>query len=438
MSDIIKIIIDWTRHAESCANVDSNNILDVNMYPSRPIGYDQKKILFFPHQVGSGSNNANNANLLEPNLSFIGIQHAILLGKNYLNGEFYDIILSSPMSRTIQTALFALRTHPLEKNSVYVVPFINEEPHLNGIDNQNKPLESNIIKQKSAIIKDWIQNNWIEKFDDIEIMTDLIKIKSKLDINSDVIAINKINQILTCKPNAGPIDNLDDAKYIMCNQSVKKTILDICDLLSTNPDPTIQTIITGFRFLTNPKNLLGPKINFTILDNFEHLDKPVNIYDPKKFYSDIIPTIVKKIGKNAEIKILCFTHGNFIKHIIREYHHVLIDHPRNTQVYRETILYNPSNNTINHIDFKYQYIPPLIRQQFQNFETLNMNPCDLRSLRGVLNDKSNITNHMPDVEFYFANINKYKNISGGNYYQKYIKYKTKYLELKKLKNKTPK
>lgn len=84
-----------------------------------------------------------------------------------------------------------------------------------------------------------------------------------------------------------------------------------------------------------------------------------------------------------------------------------------------------SDNTIKHINFSYQYVPPLIRQQYQNFENLNMNPCDLGSLRGILNldildKKSQITNHMSDVNFYYDN----------DYYKKYIKYKTKYLELK--------
>jgi hypothetical protein len=110
--------------------------------------------------------------LYEPNLSFIGMNQAINLGTNYFhkNNDVKNIYITSPLTRTITTALLSLRF--VENAIIYVVPYINEKSNAAALiqyDFQNSAVPSNLLKKKIFFIKEWLNEFWITKFDDIEI-----------------------------------------------------------------------------------------------------------------------------------------------------------------------------------------------------------------------------------------------------------------------------
>ena len=396
MANAIKITIDWVRHAESCANIELKHISDSNLYLDRPLGYD--RFDGDPKLKGPFQPPIPKLISYEPDLSFVGIQQAILLGANYLRNQSYDIIFSSPKRRTVQTGLLALRNEP--SVTIFSIPFINETPmgSILSLDKENYPLRSDDLKEMVANFKRWLQTNRIERFDDIEVMTTLIKIRNKLGTSTEMppnSLIKLINQILDCKPSLNKINGDDDSKYQRCHNNIKKSIQQICHLLSENPDPEVK--VMGFKLDYLLKNLEGPNVDFSLLDYFQN-DKT---YDPEKFYSKIIPIIP---NQKSSLKILCISHGNFLKHIADKYYSKLID-PKNTQVFRETISYDPSTQTSKRINFEMVYDPISIRQQFQNFEDLNLNICKLNELN-------------------------------GGAHHKYLKYKKKYYELKLSSSKT--
>lgn len=184
------ITIDWARHAESCANFDSGNIQDKEKNKFRPLGYDvdttkstvQSRTPKQQTFIEAGKKVLTKITApfkYQPNLSFIGMQHAVLLGKEYIKikAPSYQAVFVSPLIRTIMTALVALRGTSCV---IYVVPFISEVlnvANIIGSDAQNTPVPSEVLKRQIAFIKDWLQYNWVRRFDDIEVIDNLSKLK---------------------------------------------------------------------------------------------------------------------------------------------------------------------------------------------------------------------------------------------------------------------
>ena len=198
------ITIHWARHAESCSNFKGANYRDENLYPNREEGYEKLTDVERKHLKEQTSNIKRhvtnvtskispkllrNIAMYHPNLSFIGMQQAILLGTNFVRNQLpYDAVFVSPSLRTIMTALLAFRG---TNQRIIVVPFIVEHLNIAGkFDNVNPPLDLDKLKKYVAFVKDWLTKNWINNFDDIEIMTllntinDSIKRIGLLDISS--------------------------------------------------------------------------------------------------------------------------------------------------------------------------------------------------------------------------------------------------------------
>ena len=178
------IIIDWIRHAESCANLDSKSYLD-----KAPTDYKDKDNI--GHMERTKQTEVNtwempDSSLLkstwkyQPNLSFIGMQQAILLGTDFINKEpAYDVVFASPTVRAIMTAMLGFRSKP--NVVIYVVPYISE--HQNPMkditgDYQNKPVNSNILKRIISFMKDWLSRKWFYFYDDIEVINKMFRLKS--------------------------------------------------------------------------------------------------------------------------------------------------------------------------------------------------------------------------------------------------------------------
>ncbi|XWV26630.1 hypothetical protein QJ857_gp0431 [Tupanvirus soda lake] len=478
---IAQLDIDWVRHGESCANLDQKINVDLDEYPNRPFGYDKYNYSNNKEHLAPVKNKMGIDTKLkagwkyEPNLSYIGMQQAILLGTNFISTQPpYNIIICSPLTRTIMTAMLASRNIP--GAIVHVVPYISEIQNVFqyiGSDYQNIAVNSKTLKQRILFIKDWLENNWINNFDDIEIMEDLIKIREYLldnGVDKEEHLIVQIGKALTCKPSIGKTaKNEFENKYSEC-ENIINLVSDVVELLNKRGitdnifyQKYHMHTIDNFKMFKR-----GAPVNFKILEKYESIysqkikNKDVdaeqyntrnpNIY---KFYTEILPEIVDLSIPN---KILCVAHGSLIRKIWLTKNpksfndnKTHLKHMKNTNVFRETINYDKST-------FKAVYDPQLIRTSYENFEFLNIDVCRTQSIKGIINfnlrepSKSFgktlkgyvISDIMPlskmsyDVQFYDDDVyknNKIPNIIvGGNnndpYYKKYLKYKSKYFGLK--------
>src|SRR5579863_10548211 len=237
------ITIHWARHAESCSNFKGANYRDENLYPNRKKGY--KKLTDETGEVTELNERPSNIKrqitnvtskispkvlrniaLYHPNLSFIGMQQAILLGTDFVRNQLpYDAVFVSPSLRTIMTALLAFRG---TNQRIIVIPFIVEHLNIAGkFDNVNPPLALDKLKKYVAFVKDWLEENWIENFDDIELMTLLNTINSTIKEiglrtkESDIIsAWNQGRKIFDCWRETNPCSSKPVPKDCQNNKDI--------------------------------------------------------------------------------------------------------------------------------------------------------------------------------------------------------------------------
>ncbi|AGF85013.1 hypothetical protein QJ854_gp769 [Moumouvirus goulette] len=465
-----KITIDWIRHAESCANLDSNNYLDKNQYPNRVIGYDT----ITPSNINVVNPESNSMketfkkmgtrikafSKYHPNLSFIGTQQAILLGSTIMNTQIeYDAVFVSPTIRAIMTALLAFRGF---KVTIYVVPFISEGLNMTGsYDNQNTALRSDLLKKQVLFIKDWLERNWISNFDDIHVMNVLSELRRSMSVlvdNSSAQQIIKIiDSIIFCKPELFelkvPVNEYNERCDIV--EKIKNIIPVLQQKFIDESssvgilDPSIIQAFNSLQQVLDPKFLRGPTVNFEIIERFERLaekeipnsdkffiHKNIRKPDMNKFYQYVLPTVFNMniLNRNYNaIHIACVSHGGALKKYFSDkYMSRNIQNISNTQIIREIITYDNGNLKPYSVDFSF-YIPPKIRTTYGNFENLNYDICRLESLKGILNyplyskswdskikpvlspsDALPVVYATSDVKFYFNDVDKYHNINNNS------------------------
>jgi len=195
-----KITIYWTRHAESCSNFDQRKSNPASVQDIEPknyngrVGYGKiknelnedididnnvKKILDEWDNKADAMTAFKAPWLYHPNLSFIGMQHAIKLGTDFYKKNHVDVVCVSPTLRAIMTALLAFRSNN-NIAKIYIVPFIHEKYNHTSklnMDYQNFPLTCEQIYKSVKVIKAWLEFNWFSYYDDIEIIDNLLKLE---------------------------------------------------------------------------------------------------------------------------------------------------------------------------------------------------------------------------------------------------------------------
>ena len=444
----VKINIDWCRHAESCGNLDQDSHNDREINVDRNIGYlpiVEHHSPIAKHQsqtdttgwlsvsydaVQNASKTIMAAVKYHPNLSFIGLQHGILLGRDYIRKDKkkYDCVLSSMSLRTIMTALLAFRG---TDTVIFVIPFISETVNIAGqVDYQNMPLDSNKLKRMVKFIKDWFVYNIPNNIDDIEFIEILTSMKKKIinkyreEIDTHNTephnqCLTMIETILACKTSIVQ-EKMDDYKRNeitkKCYNIYKKNIDLIKQIIHENQElqNTIQSEYMALKKFTDPIFLAGPPVNFTILENFEKLSR--NIDDSKlcsdydKFYNFVLPLLFNNGLRDQEknvYNIFCSTHGNVIRKNIPEYCKIdkcnmenyynfkgepkYKDHMYNTQIVEQIIEYSDVENYVYpglpktlSVNFE-KFLPQKIREEYENFEIFNIDICRIQSLKCVIN-----------------------------------------------------
>jgi hypothetical protein len=422
------------------------------------------------------------------------MNHAINLGTNFFSKDDRikpaNIYISSALTRTITTALLALRFVP--NAVIYVVPYINEIGNVGekvGMDWQNTGVESSLLKKKILFIKKWLDVNWITRFDDIEIINFLITIYEIIDdTNPDALLIKKdIAEELNCRKNKQCRQtNLSRLQELVLRLLQTQEIINPQSprFYLKNSDDTKYTFVMDF--ITRAQTLIsnmklfknGPTVNFEIYDYYEKLKKNLHydkvipdttisnidffltdvlqiIYRDIKFTQgqQIYPTYLRKLEDTDRepITIYAFIHGSLIRHMWKTFRHDTYkqyEHPleemMNTAVISDNITLLKQSHIILSHDFNIIHTPIQIRPTYFNFEKYNPSVCRLQSIKGIINYPLDTTRgrdiqrkYPPDKdsEFYYTDVAHYTNdlplVITESYDRKYLKYKQKYLNLKK-------
>lgn len=370
--------------------------------------------------------------LFEANLSYVGMNQAINLGRDFINKNDmnYDIIITSAKVRTIMTALLSLRSYNMNKPvKIVVVPYMNEissEAKIVDNDKMNTGVDSKVLKKQIDIIKQWLKNNWIEYYDDIEVIDDIVE----LNKNTMNPYYEEIKTILNCR------NVMSQRKLVKCNivDLIKKILAN--DYYKTNNSDFVTKytkIIANIDIFIN-----SCEVDFSFLELYERqfkegreMNNPV-ISNMVYFYTNVLEKLCQYVLKNKElngvqnIKILLYLHGRLIQNIYDMHYYNFMHKQKkklgdefhksfgaNTIVYEQDIAFDDNFKDLQLNAIKILQRPSFVRDKKQNIsEFNNNNVCDLKSIRGKINLGDDC----------FEN-------KDNQYYKKYMKYKIKYLKL---------
>jgi len=479
------LTVNWIRHAESCSNKDKHSISDYDYYgDNKKHGYKKRDLSMKDEKLKNPRptilDQPNIKAIIEstledhPNLSFIGMQHAILLGENFIRKWKHDnptnplIIFVSPTVRTLMTAMIASRGLECK---IYVVPFISEikgiQPYLGLEDYQNMIIDSYTLKRQILFIKDWMEKNWIKHYDDIEFIELLTELDNLLKNKS-----GDGSNVEFYKTYSSAIENfLKDKSEHKSSSIIFNILKDKLKELEGKNIVEFQVIMTKINKFWDSTFVRGSEIDFSIYEKYEKegFDQTPNI---DNFYNKVIPYIFNQgiIEYTTNPVIFCVSHGRTLKTYFKEKYGIVFDHPMNTQTFQEKSEFTYHNDIIqyqkpNKSNVKEVYKPLVIRTIYENFEDLNVDVCRHTSIKGIINyplwsekqkniqpSNTSLWNYIYPVDFkkisvddhtkfYYENVDKYyssgikeQQIMAGGYsnanQDTYLKYKSKYITLK--------
>ena len=479
--------IHWTRHAESCANYHTNTIDDKppkNYKDKNNIGREKINNNINNNIIGGGNiiTTLKGFCSYHPPLSYIGIQQAIKLSEKIDTSNInYDIVLCSPLLRTIMTTMIAFRNKPNTK--IQIVPFINEELNLcNGFDYQNNIPNLDILKRMVNYCTKWISSEEFKYYDDILLNDKLQEIALKKEdiyissgLSKYATGILKYSLNTTKQDNSSlqPLKNKYD--YINAIKILIGTILnnkqnntetlftkntfdvlkdiDLKDIDLKGGDnlKEIKELMEYYTFFDNYTTKIKlPDVDYTYIQSIKQQnDKFITgwkinniVYDINpnldNFIDIILPKIIQDHKLNNQsnsdsnpINIFIASHGTILKSYLN-----LQNRPKNTEMYEMKCIMEQSNNqnkiyrSTNSTITNY-YIPESIRQTYKNFEILNPDICTNNSIKGVINSKE-IKGVNLITDKITIGLTKYplNDDLNDKYKKKYFKYKSKYNNLK--------
>ena len=373
--------IDWIRHAESCSNYNNDYTHDIppgeKFESNTPLATKCKSIFE-----------------LEPPLSYIGMCQAINLGNMYFNKlpQMHNMFITSPLVRTITTALLALRGH--SDITIFIIPFINETDHTDfnmtlsanqdcviankltkpdprnkikpTYDRQNRSVPSKILKKKINFIIDWITKNWIQYYDDIELLDNLKILYDKCPPNIQQLIISKSFWETTSH-------TFTRVKPFNWKQweNLKNTLP-----LNTKSDITqaIVTFIKTYKLIKKKYNSF-PNIDYTKYEQYEreYESTGIDVYESNytEFSKNILPNLINELYTKPLSKITeCPVIGAFVHNgIIKQINSNPDMNTMNTGIVRQSVLDNGMSN------FNIQHVPTKIREIYPNLEKHNPNVC---------------------------------------------------------------
>ena len=370
--------IYWVRHAESCSNYNNDYTQDLPK--------DTKEF----KTVTPLNTKCKSIFELEPPLSYNGMNQAIRLGIEYFSippKKIQDdtMFISSPLVRTLTTALLALRGQP--DKTIFVIPFINETDHINfnmtldankiciaagkltrpNIDRQNQSVPSAVLRNKMNFIQNWIKENW-RNYADIEILTILTKLYDATTTNP------------TKKQE---IENLIQRYKIL------STSLTTFEELFKNflaKQPKDSDFRKTYNAILTPT---FPQIDYSKYEHYERTSKKT-VYnsDYSLFKTKVLPELLTKTNR----PIYAFVHNGLIKDLFTLNNVKPVPVIKNTTIIKQ-VYTDPDNHQLEvaHVPKGIRYDYPDLDKNFPNVCTIPEDPSN--DLMHILNKE---TRYVPD------------------------------------------
>lgn len=483
MEQELNIDIDWVRHAESCANVAHSEISAHTTYHPNLTDLGIQQAIVVGNKYVKKRNEQKKYDFVCASPTFRAIMtsmmalrgtDAVIYVVPYISEAQTYVGTASWLTSTVTAGLVDLGgdipNRPVDINIlIQSITFIKDWLEKSWVDYfpdveliSYLYLVKEVLKEDAqisqfvdAIVENDEKNPNIKKK---EILTQLIK---QLEERSESGGVASFRSSYGMKP------------------------------ISAEDIDTIKVCIDIFNIFLSKDFIRCPRVDFSIYDLFitEHLTGKYknegSIYDVQpsfeKFYSRVLKHVVdNNIVSNKNLNVLCFSHGHIIKEELSNIYGIPVPKLKNTQVIHEKRKLNEKGSEKGSIDvniYRPQTIllpksdsendgnikegeDPLIHNIMANKHIHNF--CTLDGLKGILNypiwnndptsldkkgwiytDKADRTK---DVAFYYDEPKKYSressygrtSILGGgsksdeeSYHKKYLKYKTKYVMLKK-------
>jgi broad specificity phosphatase PhoE len=329
--------IDWFRHAESCSNVEINQLSDEQVSKSADeqvaksasgvpetsfLGSffsSSKKVVESAVKVSEPFLNKALQLTSQPPLTELGMYQAGALG-DYIDASYYGYY-TSPSIRTILTMMIALESKhagiPRENIRVRIVKEIAEHQNYARYidqDMQNKPLDPHNLKIIVNYFRNWLNNNYFNYYSNVD--------KKFMDIYNQVE--QELNR-LTRDDKHDDLDPISDPNIANVIQKFKD--LDNC-LNPNSPKRKIdllkEVIQLISRFVPNfSVDLLGRFSYYTRTDRFDFIKfKFLDISTEKILREEVIASertdtdiekFIKWCFNHSFGKILCISHGSLLK-----------------------------------------------------------------------------------------------------------------------------
>lgn len=316
-------IIDWVRSAETCTtkeqgydewfkigNNANNTFYNIENIVSKDSdilsSLTEKKSQPSKETLPSGTTTRLFSYMSAPSssdctITYYGIIQSIRLNQFIKKQQqIYSVCICAPLVKTIMTAMISLRGTGIP---IYVVPYIH--------DYNAGCFEPIILKKKIKIIKEWFRENWLQLFDDIEIIEDLKHIHST-DISD--LSKEKIEIYLYYRKNKIQIDT-----------NLRGLIEDICyeyiEALKEGQYDNID-LAKFFKKYNNLDNFINlPKVNLSIYQN-EFNNPSLKGYvrgsiaqtpNKDRFNKDILPQLYQKLSTNYGTKMIAFSTKGYMQ-----------------------------------------------------------------------------------------------------------------------------
>ena len=438
-----KCLIHWVRHAESCSNVELDQLDDIDIQKDvqQESQLKQEDLISgltesFRKGFAIMAENAQDfatqgmvktyQKTSQPPLSELGMYQASMLGNNI--HDDYTAYYCSQSVRTVLTLMLALETkhryrHPQTDIFVNIVKNITEITNIAGTigyDEQNAPVEQNNLEMIINYFKNWLNNNYFAYFANLDpkfmsLYGRIIFYIQNSDLKEKQSILNELNKLTSCET------NLLNKTFILNN------CIGLIDGVVSND------IINELKYY-----LLKNRFEF-IKFNFVNIPKIVQKNNKE---DEMESFIFYLLDNHNDGKILCVSHGSLLKSFFN-----LREKLENTEMLEQ----NCTPQTIHNVEKIYNQI--FTRQYFESHvEILNeIQKCGKICGSPIYTDEtkkieanklfaliSKLASY-PNLTTYPINqneINKKFKINpelfnSTDYFTKYLKYKLKYTKLKK-------
>jgi broad specificity phosphatase PhoE len=460
-----KITIHWVRHAESCSNVEVNDLDEGTSAspasPVSPVSPTSKetwwsKIVSTVKAVHSETKTKLYQKTSQPPLTELGMYQASVLG-DFIDYD-YSAYFCSPSVRTILTLMIALeskyRYMDLRPITINIVDNIIELTNIAGVagqDKQNQAVPKKNLKIIIGYFRKWLNYNYFNYFSNID--------KKFNDLYNEVLT--KINNFNMGNPGHPLFGKFSEIIGILVD-------IDRCD--SPDIEFNKRDLLNRCINLINtyvPKDLISQEqihlLEYYLIPNRFDFIKFRFFETPRgETRSDDMEIFIRLLLENYnKQKVLCVSHGSLLKEhfkilrklyntemIVQDYNGGDIrsaqieEHPNAKSVSREYLTIKVFGQQLlskiekcNKIcgNPEYKTEPSQSNSLFSIVSKMSTYPDIPKSTDIILDDHVMPKYRLYPIESGFRYITVPPD--QGGYFKKYIKYKSKYLNTKKLINK---